>query len=113
MRTKSFGYSLYNLLAWMTVARFGEWVGVDVWQYRSPNGAGIKQAIDFVAPYVDSNLVWPHEQIATLPYERLYVILLEAAHVYGDDEYQAYIAKLDVADSHSQLANLLWAACNH
>ena len=66
-RTKSLGYSLYNLLALMTVARLGEWVDVDLWHYRSPNGAGIRQAIDFVAPYADPAVVWPYEQIAALP----------------------------------------------
>jgi len=35
----------------------GEKVGVDLWHTR------IKNAIDFLAPYLDESKTWPHQQI--------------------------------------------------
>jgi hypothetical protein len=109
-RTKSFGYSLYNLLALMALARLGESVAVDLWHYCAPNGAGIRRAIDFVAPYADPAAAWPHPQIAPLDPSRLLTVLSEAAYVYQDASYLDQIDKMDAKMTRSQRANLLWAA---
>jgi hypothetical protein len=108
-RTRSFSYSLYNLQALMALARLGEWVQVDLWHYAAPNGASIRQAIDFLAPYADPALAWPHPQITPRQPGRLLALLSEAAYVYRDSGYLAQIAKMNSAGVRSQQANLLWA----
>ena len=108
-RTKSLGYSLFNLLGLMSLARLGEWVDVDLWGYVTPNGAGIRRALDFVAHYADPALAWPYPQIAPLQPERLSAVLLEAAHVYQERRYLDGMTRMNAADVHAQRANLLWA----
>jgi hypothetical protein len=103
-RTRSFSYSVYNLLALMVLARLGESVDVDLWHYRAANGASIRQAIDFLAPYADPALAWPHPQITPPQPDRLLALLSEAAYVYRDAGYLALIDKMDAAAR----ANLLW-----
>src|SRR5690349_19999081 len=49
-RTNSLSYSHYNLTAFFNMARLGEHVGVDLWNLRYPSGAGIRTALDYVAP---------------------------------------------------------------
>jgi hypothetical protein len=109
-RTRSFSYSLYNLLALMALARLGEWVDIDLWRYIAPNGAGIRQAIDYVTPYADPSVAWPHPQITPLEPDRLLAILSEAAYVYRDARYLDQIGKMDAVKVRSQRANLLWAS---
>jgi hypothetical protein len=63
-RTNSLSYSAYNLTAFFNLARLGEHAGVDLWNYRSKDGGGLRKALDFVAPYVDRDKPWPHPQIS-------------------------------------------------
>ena len=60
-RTKSFGYSLFNLRALFTLASLGDQVGVDLWHYRSHDGRSIRAAIDLVAKYADPEKNWPQK----------------------------------------------------
>jgi len=108
-RTKSLGYSLANLWALMSLARLGEWVDVDLWGYVTPNGAGIRAALDFLAPYADPALAWPYPQIAPLQPGRLVAILYEAATAYQDSRYLDLIVQMDAADVRAERAHLLWA----
>jgi hypothetical protein len=63
-RTNSLSYSAYNLTAFFNLARLGEHAGVDLWNYRSKDGGGLRKALDFVAPYVDRDKPWSHPQIS-------------------------------------------------
>jgi hypothetical protein len=49
-RTKSWGYSIFNLGALMTLASVGDNVGVDLWNYQNPKGGGIRKALDYLMP---------------------------------------------------------------
>ena len=49
-RTKSWGYSIFNLGALMTLASVGDNLGVDLWNYQNPKGGGIRKALDYLAP---------------------------------------------------------------
>jgi hypothetical protein len=39
-------------------------VGVDLWNYRSPDGAGLRVALDYVAPFIDPAKKWEGQQIS-------------------------------------------------
>lgn len=63
VRTRSLHYSLYNLAALITLARLGENREMDLWQARTPEGRGIRAALDFVSPYLQQEKDWPYPQI--------------------------------------------------
>jgi len=62
-RTKSLHYSVFNLSATSVLARIGEHVNVDLWNYTTPDGRGIRRGLDYIKPYLLGEKSWPHEQI--------------------------------------------------
>ena len=50
-RTRPMNYSLYTLRAYLTLARLGEELGVNLYDAKTKNGAGLKTAIDYILPY--------------------------------------------------------------
>jgi Alginate lyase len=62
-RTKGLHYSVFNLSALAVLARIGEQVDVDLWNYETKDGGSMRRALDFVMPYLAGEKKWPHQQI--------------------------------------------------
>ena len=60
-RTLSFNYSVMNLQAFFDLASLGQHVGVDLWHYTTPNGKGIRPAINYFLPFINGEQKWPHK----------------------------------------------------
>jgi len=107
-RTKSFGYSLYNLCALFTLASLGDRVGVDLWNYRSRDGRSIRAALDAVVPYADPQKKWPHKE---LHFERsaLLPVLQQAAAVYGEPRYRDMLQLFPAEEVAANRARLLYS----
>jgi hypothetical protein len=87
-RTKGLHYCVFNLSALSVLARIGEQVGVDLWNYQTSDGRSIRGGLDFVMPYLTGKETWPHEQIekmAVSPSDRGLFYL--AARAFGDPHY--------------------------
>lgn len=96
-RTRSLDYSIFNLRAMVALAEMGERVGVDLWGYQTPEGAGLRAALDFLAPYADPAKKWPHEQIIeAAPFVRrdMPYLLRRAAIAYHAPQYLEYARRL-------------------
>lgn len=52
-RTKSLGYSLFNLEALFNLARLGGNVNVDWWNFATKDGRSLQAAMRYLAPYAD------------------------------------------------------------
>ena len=87
-RTKSFGYSVFNLRALMGLATLANELGIDLWQYRAPNGGSIRAALNFLVPYALGEKKWPYQQIEKFQPKELIGPLLEAAAAYHDKHYE-------------------------
>lgn len=86
-RADSFGYSRFNLQGLFALATLGEHAGVDLWHYRSAEGAGICQALDFLMPYVEEpEKPWPYEH-GKKASRNLAGLLRQAHAVYGAERY--------------------------
>lgn len=81
VRTKSLGYSTFNLEALFTLATMGEYVGVDLWNYESKDGHSLKKAFDYLLPFYLQEKVWTYQQIAELETPRIYTLLLKAGGI--------------------------------
>jgi hypothetical protein len=90
-RTKSWGYSIYNLTAYLDLARLGEHVGVDLWHFQTVDGRSLQAALDFLADHVTGTQPWLHQQLGGWHPEALLGPLLAAAHGLNEPRY------LDVA----------------
>lgn len=63
VRQTSLGYSILNLLGLFKLAIIGEHLGFDLWNYQTPQGAGLQKALNYLLPYVSENQTWPYAQI--------------------------------------------------
>jgi hypothetical protein len=93
-RTKSLGYSQMNLRGFFVLARLGEHISVDLWNYRSADGAGLQRALDFLARYIDDPSSWPYKQIRGIEMEHIFDLLKWAQAKYDDEIYGQWIEKL-------------------
>jgi len=94
VRTRSLGYSAFNLQALCHLATLAEHVDVDLWRYETPDGRSIRRAIDFLVPYVAAPHRWPHEQIRRMEQADFATILWRAGIVYRDPSYAALVKGL-------------------
>lgn len=111
-RTKALSYSTMNLRAFFELATIGHRLGVDLWRYETPDGRGIRKALDYLAPYVDPAKKWPGQQITGDGIEsrmEIAALLRRASLAYGDKKYEEMIAALPANRVASQRWQLLWA----
>ena len=85
-RTKGLGYSTMNLKGWFEAARLAEQVGVDLWNYKTSKGSGLRAAVDWLAPYALGEKQWAYQQIEKYGKNEIYPILLQAGYKY-DSSY--------------------------
>ncbi|KAF9575899.1 hypothetical protein EC968_001282 [Mortierella alpina] len=95
-RQTSWYYSVFNLQAMMTLARWGDDLGVDMWFHEGPKGQSIKKAIDYMLPYsLKGGEGWPHKNIKGFPMVDYLKCLQIAWNIYGDEKYLDAIAYLE------------------
>ena len=106
VRTKSLGYSTFNLEALFTLATIGDYVGVDLWNYESKDGRSLKKAFDFLIPFYAKEKEWPYQQIADLENPRIYTLLLKASRHFSSKNYLEYAKKFS-DESRSKVTNII------
>ncbi|MGW4487151.1 alginate lyase family protein [Amycolatopsis sp. NPDC004368] len=71
-RTRSFHYHTFNLVALTRLAQIGRHVGVNLWAYRTPEGAGLFTAVDHLLPAATGGAAqWPLPDLNFLQYAAL------------------------------------------
>lgn len=98
-RTRSWSYSVFNLEALMQLARLGETAGVDLWNYRTADGRGIRKALEYLLPFAVGERRWTAKQLGEWQPQALFPLLRQAASRYTDAPYQAWLAKLPALDA--------------
>ncbi len=87
-RTKSWSYSTMNLDGLAQLAKLGDAVGVDLWNFQTTDGRSIRKAIEFLFPFVGDEKKWKYEQIEAFDPERLYSTMRIAAGKFPDDKFK-------------------------
>jgi len=105
-RTKSFGYSAFNLRALAELASLADQVGVDLWHFQTADGRSIRKALDYLLPYALGEKQWSYQQIEEMRPDELAGPLLEAGAVYKDPEYEAAARKLSAGHRNVNLIAL-------
>ncbi|HKJ78713.1 MAG TPA: alginate lyase family protein [Prolixibacteraceae bacterium] len=60
-RTKPYGYSLFNLDAFMTAAEILSDENHNLYAYQTPDGRSLELGAEFLYPYVKDKSKWPYE----------------------------------------------------
>ncbi len=105
-RTLSLHYSVYNLEAFFRVAELGARVGVDLWNYQTPDGRSIRKALDFMFPYIAGEEKWTYQQISPFDSGEVYPLLLRASIVYNDKKFWDLGLKVATGDLKTSRLNL-------
>ncbi len=79
-RTKSLGYSVYNLAALFSCARLGEHVGVDWWNFTTTDGRSLQAALAYLAPYTDPEKQWVKQDLHETRREEIVPLLFQYLH---------------------------------
>jgi len=102
-RTKSFSYSVFNLDALVRLAEEAKKVNVDLWGYKADDGASIRAALDFLAPYALGEKTWTYKALNGVEGDSLTEPLLLAAANYRSAAYLAAAKKLEKKPSAEML----------
>jgi len=99
-RTKAWSYSNGNLDGLMQLATLGQHAGVDLWNFQTKDGRGIRKALDFLVPIAIGEKRWAYQEIGGgVKPETLFPLMRHAATIYRDKSYQAVMAKVPAAES--------------
>jgi Alginate lyase len=85
-RSNSLDYSMFNLLGLFKLATVGEYIGIDLWNYTTLEGAGLKKALDYLLPYATKNKSWPYSQVQQVRMGNLAELLCQASIHYPNDK---------------------------
>ena len=106
-RTNGLGYSTYNLQAWFKLATLAERTQLDLWNYRSKEGAGIRMAFNWLRPYALGEKKWDYEQIGGYKKDDYYALLLVAAAKYKEPQYMEYAKRVSQGEDSNAMTELL------
>jgi len=93
-RTRAWSYSLMNLRGLMSLARIGENVGVDLWNYQTPDDRSIHKALDYLVPFALDGQKWPHRQLGGWSRDEIYSLLRRASIRYPNPSYKTRVSKI-------------------
>ena len=98
VRTKAWGYSCGNLDGLMLLARLGENVGVELWNYETKDGRSIRKALLFLMPFALGEK-WTYQQLGEWPPQQLVPLIRRAAGKFSDDAIKSAFEKLPAVDA--------------
>jgi hypothetical protein len=102
-----------NISGLFELARLGESVGVDLWNFQTRDGRSIRKALDFLVPYATGARRWPYKQIAEFKGAEIVPVLLIATEKYRTARYREAAAKIDPASMNSLDALLIHSKKRH
>ena len=107
-RTRPLHYSVFNLEPFQLLAEMGRHVGADLWSYRSPHGASLRAAVDYLAPYADPSRRFPRPEVAPPDPDLLLVPLRRARLAYGDARYDDLLRRIPASVTRDHRSLLLY-----
>ncbi len=93
-RTRSMHYSGFNVEALSRLAEIGQKVGVDLWNYKAPEGGSLVAAIDNLARYLGTGQKWPGQQIDEISLEDFVIHFRRADYALHTTRYEAVLTRL-------------------
>jgi hypothetical protein len=102
VRTRAWGYSVGNLDGLELLAELGERAGVDLWNYQTADGRGIRRALEYLYPVAAGEKKWDYQQLGGVEPQALFPLMRRAAAVYRDEKFKAMASKIPAEDPASR-----------
>jgi hypothetical protein len=96
-RTRALTYSTMNLGLLFDLATVAGRSGIDLWHYRTDDGRGIQDALDWLLPFWIQAKPWPYQQITPFSRARTRELLCRAYRAYGNPTYAGAASKAEEA----------------
>jgi len=93
-RTRALHYSVFALQAAAGVADLAGCVGQDVWRSATPDGRGLRAAVDFLLPYAGRESQFPYPDLKPEASEQSFELFSRAAWGLADANYARAAAAL-------------------
>lgn len=104
-------YHCYNLRVAFEIAQVGDHLDdVDLWNYETEDGRGLRMALEFLIPYFLEEQEWPYwsgEPFKLTPY-RYYRLLRRAALGYDSFRFEGFAQALNYSGSGIDYFNLIY-----
>jgi hypothetical protein len=97
-RTLSWGYVNMNAYGFATLARLGESAGIDLWNYQTNDGRGVRKAIGWIVPFASNEKEWTRKQIKPRAFDLTIPLLEIAAIKYKDLAYSKTASEFQRTD---------------
>ena len=111
-RHTSLDYHIFNLLGFFNLAKIGENIGIDLWNYKSPEGSRLQMALDYLLPYSLGKEAWPHEQIKAIDKITLFNLLCQATLHYKGNEYREALHSIGYQNETMGINGLIYGCVN-
>ncbi len=107
-RTKSWNYVNMNLYGYFLIAKLAENNNVSLWNQQISEGKSLRNALEWILPYLKNEKVWEYEQIQKISFGETIKILKLAAKKYSNPEYEALAKKIDLKTYKSDIIELTY-----
>lgn len=107
-RTKSWNYVNMNLYGYFLIARLAENANEFLWNHQITEGKNMKNALNWIIPYLKKEKVWEFEQIQKIGFGETIKILKLAAKKYVDPEYENLAKTIDSKTYQSDIIQLTY-----
>jgi hypothetical protein len=112
-RRTSLNYHIFNLLGFFNLAIVGSNIGIDLWNYVTPEGSGLKKALDYLLPFASGNETWHYTQIKPIDKDGLQDLICQAAVNYKDnDSYIKAYRSLEQLNITMQVDGLIYGCAS-
>ena len=74
------------MLGLFRLANIGERLGIDLWNHKTPEGAGLQKTLDYLLPSLLNKETWPHSQIKLIDRKNMVDLLCRAAIHYQNNQ---------------------------
>ena len=105
-RTKSWNYVNMNLYGYFLIAKLAENANIQLWNQQITEGKNMKNALEFIMPYLKNEKVWDYEQIQKISYGETIKILKFASRKFNTSEYEELAKKIDIKTYQSEINEL-------
>lgn len=88
-RTKPYNYSIFNLEGMALICQILSTKADPLWEFRLPDGRGIRKGVDFLFPFIKEKSLWPYRKDVSNfeSYPARHSFLLFAGIAYNEPRY--------------------------